>query len=319
MQNSQHLPGLSAFAAGANVLITGSSGHLGRHVSATLAKRGFAIRPFDCRATGTARGDVRDRLAVQQALQGVAGIIHLAAVSRVDDAERQPDLCHTVNVVGTSEILQAASSQSRKPWVLFVSSREVLGHVPSTMPATELSPPAPRNAYARSKLEGEQLVQAAQRQGLRACIVRLSNVFGSPLDRPERVIPTFVRQAIAGQPLVVRGPRRALDFVHVDDVSAALAQVANALHQGRQMPEILHVVSGESWPLGDLAAQVVATARSPSAIVADAAEGHEIEGFHGSHDLATRILGWRPQVSLVAGLRQLITEPYQPLTVQGQL
>ena len=301
------------------VLVTGSAGHLGRHVSTRLPSYGFAVHGFDCLATGAASGDVRDLAAVSRAVQGVAGIIHLAAVSRVDDAERDPDHCHAVNVLGTAHVVQAARLQSPSPWVLFVSSREVLGHVPSSMPATELSPPAPLNAYARSKLEGEQLVRGAQRQGLRACIVRLSNVFGSPLDRPERVIPTFVRQAIAGQPLVVRGPRRALDFVHVDDVSAALAQVVDALHHGCQMPEVLHVVSGESWPLGELAAQVVATARSPSAIVADAAEGHEIEGFHGNHDLATQVLGWRPQISLSAGLRRLITHPYQPLTVQVHL
>ena len=304
---------------GDRVLVTGSSGHLGTHFCRALTHLGFSVRPFDLRGTGAASGDVRDLAAVSRAVQGVAGIIHLAAVSRVDDAERDPDLCHAVNVLGTAHVVQAARLQSPSPWVLFVSSREVLGHVPSTMPATELSLPAPLNTYARSKHDGEQLVQGARREGLRACIVRLSNVFGSPLDRPERVIPTFVRQAIAGQPLVVRGPRRAFDFVHVDDVSAALAQVADALHRGRQMPEILHVVSGESWPLGELAAQVVATARSPSAIVADTAEGHEIEGFHGSHDLATRILGWRPQVSLVAGLRHLVTDPYQPPTVQGQL
>lgn len=298
------------------VLVTGSAGHLGRHVSTRLPSCGFAVRPFDCIATDAARGDVRDLAAVSRAVQGVVGIIHLAAVSRVDDTERDPGLCHAVNVLGTAHVVQAARLESPSPWVLFVSSREVLGHVPSTMPATELSLPAPLNTYARSKYDGEQLVQGARREGLRACIVRLSNVFGSQLDRPERIIPTFVRQAIAGHPLVVRGPRRAFDFVHVDDVNVALSQVADALHQGRQMPEILHVVSGESWPLGELAAQVVATARSPSAIVSSTAEGHEIEGFHGNHDLATQVLGWLPQISLSAGLRRLITQPYQPLTVQ---
>lgn len=290
----------------ATIVLTGSAGHLGRHLDAELRRRGHHVRGLDLRGAGTDRGDIRSRVAVAHACAGAAGIVHLAAVSRVDDAERDPALCHDINVRGTGVLVEAALDCSRPPWMLFVSSREVLGHVPVQRPATETSQPAPLNAYARSKLQAEQLVRAARQQGLRAGTVRLSNVFGSALDRPERVIPTFVRQALTGGPLQVRGPARAFDFLHVDDAVRGLADAADHLEALRDLPEIVHLVAGKSYTLGEVAAQVVAACGSRSRLVATGTTLHEVGSFHGTHRLATAVLGWTPQVSFEQGLYRLI-------------
>ena len=290
----------------ATILLTGSAGHIGRHLSAELRRRGHDVRGFDLRGVGIDRGDLRNSAAVAAACANVAGIIHLAAVSRVDDAERDPAACHATNVDGTATLLAGAHASVSAPWLIFVSSREVLGPVPAHRPANETSAPSPRNVYAHSKLQAEQLVHDGRQQGLRAVTFRLSNVFGSAHDRPERVMPTFVRQAILGATLHVRGPARAFDFLHVDDTVRGLADAADRMTAGIQLPHTLHLVAGISRSLGEVAQQVVAESRSCSPIVCTEPAGHEVGSFYGSGRLATEVLNWTPQITLEHGLARLV-------------
>jgi len=103
------------------------------------------------------------------------GVVHLAAVSRVIDGERDPARCWAVNVEGTRTVVEAAQSSPLRPWVIYASSREVYGQ-PSALPASEDCDRAPLNVYGRSKVAAEDLVTAS---GLAHAIVRFSNVYGA--------------------------------------------------------------------------------------------------------------------------------------------
>jgi len=176
-----------------HILVTGSCGLVGRALTQALQSDGLTVRGFDPHAIDPGeRGDVRDPKAVRAAIETCDGVIHLGAVSRVVWGERDPALCQTTNVEGSRNVLASAATSRRRPWVILASSREVYGQATS-LPVAEDAPRRPLNVYARSKVAAEDLAHAVRRDGVRAAVVRLSNVYGSAADHPDRVVPAFAR------------------------------------------------------------------------------------------------------------------------------
>jgi nucleoside-diphosphate-sugar epimerase len=288
------------------ILITGSSGLVGTSLATALAARGVDVRHFDVRAGGAAFGDVRNRDRVQKAILGCDGVIHLAAVSRVVWGERDPELCWSTNVDGLRNILQSAAVAPRRPWVVFASSREVYGQ-PDLLPANEDSLIRPVNVYGRSKVEGEGLVEAARRCGIRACTIRLSNVFGTASDHPDRVVPAFTCAAASGMELRIDGAENTFDFTHIDDVTRGLVAIAELLEDGGAAPHPIHFVSGRPTTLGELAEMAIRIAATCATIRHAPARDFDVGRFFGDPRRAESLLGWRPQVTLEKGVSRLIS------------
>jgi len=290
-----------------SILVTGSSGLVGGALVSALSSIGVRVTQLDIRAMDLARGDVRDRERVFQAMAGVDGVVHLAAVSRVIWGEQDPDQCWSTNVGGLRNVLDLAAGSSAPPWVIFASSREVYGQ-PDQLPADEDSPRQPVNVYGRTKVEGEQLVVAAQRRGVRACTIRLSNVFGSTNDHEDRVVPAFARGALLGRELRVDGADNTFDFTHIDDVTRGIMSLAERLGRSVELPPPIHFVSGVPTTLGELARAAIRIAGSNSRIRTAPPREFDVARFVGSPARAEEWLGWRPHVSLEAGLTRLIHE-----------
>ena len=98
------------------ILVTGSQGLIGSRLVRTLSNEGVDVTGLDLRAPRP--GDILDPQDVEQAVREVDGIIHLAAVSRVLDGERDPDKCWATNVEGTQHLLDAAARSERAPWLI---------------------------------------------------------------------------------------------------------------------------------------------------------------------------------------------------------
>lgn len=287
------------------ILITGSSGLVGTALTSALLAEGADVVRLDIRARGEARGDVRDRARVDEAVAGVDGIVHLAAVSRVVWGERDPELCWATNVGGLRNLIEAAAQSPRMPWLIFASSREVYGQ-PEALPATEDAPLRPVNVYGRSKAEGELLVAEAQRVGVRACTIRLSNVFGSTFDHADRVVPAFARAAAFGEELRVDGLDHTFDFTHIDDVVRGVVALIKLLAAGDPPPPPIHFVSGRPTTLGELANLAARLGVSGSAIRTAAPRDFDVARFFGDPSRARALLGWQPLVRLEDGLTRLV-------------
>jgi UDP-glucose 4-epimerase len=290
-----------------HVLVTGSSGLVGRALRVALVSRGFEVSELDIRTSGPSHGDVRDPDRVRRAVNGCDGVVHLAAVSRVIWAEQDPQLCMSTNVPGLRNVLHCISENPRRPWLVFASSREVYGQ-PSRLPASEDCPLQPINVYGRSKVEGEKLVDAARRDGLRAAIVRLSNVFGCARDYPDRVVPAFARAVVEGSPLRVDGAGNTFDFTHIDDVTRGLVALVELLCAGEAAPPPIHFVTGSPTTLGELADLATSIAGHASAIHVAPPRSFDVGRFYGDPARASSLLGWTPQVALEQGLSQLIED-----------
>lgn len=284
----------------ARILVTGSAGLIGRALVAAIAADGF-----DLRARGRDRGDVRDPVSVRRAVEGCEGVVHLAAISRVVWAERDPAGCWATNVGGLRNVLAAALDAPRPPWVIFASSREIYGR-PARLPADEDCPAAPINVYGRAKLEGERLVEAARREGLRAAVVRLSNVYGAPGDHADRVVPAFARAALAGRPLRVEGADHVFDFTHIDDVVRGILAVVGRLRDAGDGPPPIHLVTGVGTRLADLARLAVARGQPGARLQIALERDFDVARFVGDPTRARAILGWRARIGVREGLARMM-------------
>ena len=289
------------------ILVTGASGLVGSAVVDALLAGGHTIRELDIRSKDPqARADIRDISHVRQAIADCDGIVHLAAVSRVITAETDPELCWSTNVDALGGVLNAALSAPRRPWFVFASSREVYGQA-SMLPADEDCPLAPVNIYGRSKVAGESLVKAARERGLRACIIRLSNVFGSVHDHKDRVIPAFLRAALEGRPLRVDGDANTFDFTHIGDVTRGIVSLTRHVRAGG-MPPPIHFVGGVATTLGQAARMAIDVAGSNSPIHHAPPRDFDVARFVGNPARAKSLLSWEPQTSFRAGLELFADE-----------
>ncbi|MDE0702406.1 MAG: NAD(P)-dependent oxidoreductase [Rhodospirillaceae bacterium] len=309
MSRGGDAPGFSPVASDRmndRILVTGSEGLVGRVLRQSLAARGSEIVGLDLRGSGCERGDVRDGRQVCDAIAGCRGIVHLAAVSRVVWAERAPDICRDTNIGGLRCVLEAALDQPACPWFLFASSREVYGQ-PGHLPATEDTPLSPVNVYGRSKVEGERLVEEARASGLRTATVRLSNVYGSILDHPDRVVPAFAHAAVEGRAIRIDGAECIFDFTHIEDTVRGMVAVMERLDAGETLPP-LHLLTGEPTTLRELAAMATACAGKRLPIVEAPPRPFDVSRFHGDPSRAREFLGWEPRVGLRDGFGRLVRD-----------
>ncbi len=292
---------------GKPVLVTGSCGLIGVALLDMLQKQGISVKGFDILETGPAFGDIRDADAVEQAVRGCSGVVHLAAISRVIYGEMNPELCQDVNLKGIHNVIHAILRQKERPWLIFSSSREVYGNVP-VLPVSETQPLAPINLYGETKAQSEVAVtEAVRSEGLQAAILRFSNVFGGTNDYHDRVVPAFILAALAGSPLRVDGGENTFDFTYLNEVLRGILMTMKFLWHQEISLEPVHFVTGRPTTLLELAHMILDLTSSHSDIVMANPRQYDVGRFYGSPERAERILGWRHETALETGLLNLIS------------
>ncbi len=283
------------------VMVTGSAGLVGAVLCESLRKAGHTPVPFDVRTDPSQ--DIRDPLAVASAARGCDGVMHLAAVSRVAWGEADPTLCDDINVGGTEAVIDGCFRLAQRPFLIFASSREVYGN-PVRFPVRETDTIAPVNTYGRSKAEGERLIGLAARRGLRTGIVRLSNVYGTVNDHPDRAVPALLWRALQGDTLEITGENMFFDFVHSDDSADGLLRAAAAIAGGRILPP-LHIATGVATTLKDLATAAVRLAGNGAPILVRESRSFDVSGFQGDPGMTAAALDLGKATPLDDGLKHL--------------
>jgi nucleoside-diphosphate-sugar epimerase len=314
------------------VLVTGASGLLGGAVAAAVLAAGHEVRTLQRRPSGVAGADdvlgsVTDASAVARAVDGVEGIVHLAAkVSLAGD----PAEFDEVNVVGTVRLLQAALAAGAGRFV-YVSSPSV-AHSGSSIVGDDALPADPllaRGDYARTKATAELAALAADSAELAVVAVRPHLVWG-PGDT--QLVARIVDRASRGRlPLLGHGAAL-IDTTYVDNAASAIAAAlerAPAVHGNSYV-----VTNGEPRPVAELLAGMCAAAgvRAPNwSVPAAVARGagslieavwrvrpgadeppmtrflaEQLSTAHWFDQRRTRAdLQWEPAVSLDEGFRRL--------------
>jgi UDP-glucose 4-epimerase len=312
------------------ILITGGAGFIGSHLADAYLQRGDEVYVLDDLSTGSIRNiehlktnpgfhytidTVQNQPVTAELIDQCDAVVHLAAAVGVKLIVESPVRTIETNVHGTEVVLALANKKKKK--VLIASTSEVYGlsaEIPFredgnlVMGATTKG----RWSYACSKAIDEFLALAYWRERkLPTVIVRLFNTVGPrQTGQYGMVIPTFVKQALAGRPITVYGDgKQSRCFGYVGDVVGTLVKLVD---HDEAVGQVFNIGSNEEISIVDLAQRVKELTHSNSEIVfVPYNEAYE-EGFE---DMPRRIpdttkvnalVGFRPKMSLDGILQSVI-------------
>jgi dTDP-glucose 4,6-dehydratase len=298
-------------------VVTGGAGFLGSHLCDALVRDGSRVVCVDNLETGSLqnvehlRGDqfafVNHDITGHLEVEGPVDVVfHLASPASPIDYLRLPLQTLKVGSHGTHNALGLAKWKRAR--FLLASTSEVYGD-PLIHPQPEtywgnVNPIGPRGVYDEAKRYAEALTMAYHRQqGVDTCIVRIFNTYG-PRMRPHdgRAIPTFVRQALANEPLTVFGDgSQTRSFCYVDDLIRGLIALSKS---GEHLP--VNIGNPAEYTLLELAQKVVEVTGTKSEIVFEALPVDDPKVRQPDITRAQQLLGWEPQVGLEEGLRRML-------------
>lgn len=284
---------------------------IGTHLRKEFQRHGHHVETLDLNSEDldgnpiTYVGDVTNIQAMGLPKKKYDGIIHLAAVSRVIDAELNKEECTRVNIGGTREVLNFSKENNVK-WFIFGSSREVYGEPPS-LPVSELDGVAPINHYGIVKVKGEAMVEDfCSHHGMAFSNLRFSNVYGHPGDHETRLINAFLFRAIRSEPLEIHGGGQVFDFTHVEDTANAILKAAIFLSEARSSLPPMHILPGVPVAIEDLASLVLDLTSSESEVTFTPGRDYDVEHFYGDASRLREFLNFECEIDLESGLRQSI-------------
>jgi UDP-glucose 4-epimerase len=328
-------------------LVTGGCGFVGRNLCAFLTRTrpGDRIRILDDFSSATLdglraavpgaeigaaggsewrdvvtvlEGDVRDRAAVEGAMEGADIVVHLAANTGVQPSIDTPLEDCARNVTGTVVPLDVARGRGLRCFI-FASSGAPAGE--TTPPIREDIVPRPISPYGASKLAGEAYCSAfAHAFDVPAVALRFSNVYGPHSGHKGSVVARFIRDALAGRPLTVYGDGlQTRDFIHVHDLVAAIAAFATTGEEVRG--EVFQVATGVETSVTELLDHVRAALASCG--VEDVEVRHEParagdmrRNYSDITKIRTRI-GWAPRITLATGIPETVRSEVERAAVGG--
>lgn len=304
------------------VLITGGAGLIGSHIADVVAReepqeilildnfvRGRRENLHQAASTGRVRiieGDIRDRALLARVMDGVDVVFHQAAI-RITQCAEEPRLAFDVLAGGTFDVLEAAIKASVSK-VVAASSASVLG-LAERFPTTEDHHPYNnRTIYGAAKVFNEGLLRSfTEMYGLNYVALRYFNVYGPRMDVHgvyTEVLIRWMERIAAGRPPIILGDgTQTLDFVHVRDIARANLLAAKS----GVTDEVFNVASGTETSLKDLAqllARIMGSSIEPQ--YEPARKVNAVTRRLADMRKAERLLGFKTEISLEEGLRELI-------------
>ncbi len=323
------------------ILVTGSSGRVGRAVVAALRAQGRTVRGFDLRPSRTGGeevvGSLEDAQALSDATNGVSAVLHLGAFMSWAPADR--DRMFAVNVEGTRLLLDAAAAAGVRRFV-FASSGEVYPeNRPEFLPVTEDHPLRPNSPYGLTKLLGEELVQFHQRAGrMETVILRFSHTqdatelldeesfFSGPrfFLRPRilqqqnfgnTAVAELLRSRDIGEPshILARNENGRPFRMHITDTRDMVAGILLALDHPDAAGGIFNLGADEPADFSDVLPKMAALTGLPIVTVDFPGDGVY---YHTSNKRIRNTLGFEPQWTMDRMLEEAAAARRQRLATE---
>jgi UDP-glucose 4-epimerase len=296
---------------GTQVVVTGGSGFIGSHVVDALRDAGCAVTVVDHRVkphrsdVGFEDVDLLDLSSVIAATRGAEQVFHLAAVSNVNHAFKYPVYSTALNVMGTTNVLEAARINGVRR-VHLASTVWVYNGAPDGAPADETVPFHLHGAghiYTSTKMACEMLCHNYRElYSLPFTVLRYGIPYG-PRMREELLIPVFLRKALRGEPLSVSGNGdQYRNFVYVRDLADAHVLAMSERAAG----ETYNLEGARKVSVLDVAEQIRALVGEHVRIEFTPARAGDFGGKDVSAEKARRELGWTPSVDFEDGLKRTV-------------
>ncbi|MFQ5614228.1 MAG: NAD-dependent epimerase/dehydratase family protein, partial [Anaerolineae bacterium] len=242
--------------------MTGGAGFIGANLVRLLLDAGHRVRVLDNFSAGRREylagldleileEDIINPEAVAQAVDGVEGVVHLAAQTGVPGSLQDPHHDCEVNVLGTLNLLEACRRAKVKRFV-FASSNAPLGRQPP--PATEDKAPLPISPYGASKLAGEGYCLAYHGSwGLGTVVLRFANIYGPYSGHKNSVVARFFKDILARGQISIDGDgQQTRDFIYVGDLCRAVELALASEISG----EVFQIATGVETSIVHLAEMV---------------------------------------------------------------
>ena len=305
------------------VLVTGGAGFIGSHLSAALVTLGARVLVIDDLSGGDAsnlrtvpavhfvRGTILDPDLLAKLTAGCDLVFHQAALGSVPASISRPRRYFEVNVIGTSNVLEAARTAGVRR-VMFAASSSAYGDS-ETLPKIETLATLPKSPYAATKVAGEALCRAyAASLGLDTAPLRYFNVFGPRQNANSAyaaVIAAFAAALRAGKaPTIYGDGTQSRDFTFVDNVvHANLLAARNVKPIGG---EPINIACGVRITVAELATAMARQLGRADLLPVYAPE-RTGDVLHSQADLgrAKSVLGYEPIVDFARGLETTLTPP----------
>jgi dTDP-glucose 4,6-dehydratase len=299
-------------------VVTGGAGFLGSHLCERLLLEGWEVVCLDSFLTGNSNnlaevvGHDRFRLEHYDVtnylfIEGdVDWILHFASPASPIDYLDHP--IHTLKVGGIGTLRALGLAKAKRAGFFLASTSEVYGD-PLVHPQPEaywgnVNPIGPRGVYDEAKRYAEAMTMAYHRtHGIPVRIVRIFNTFGRRMREADgRAVPTFIKQALVGRPLTVHGEgSQTRSLCYVDDLIEGIWRLLNSEATGP-----MNIGNPQEIKILDLARMIIDAADSRSEITFVDRPVDDPEVRCPDISLASKTLGWSPEVSLDEGLRRTI-------------
>jgi NAD dependent epimerase/dehydratase len=307
-----------------NVLITGSDGFIGSHLTEELINKGCNVRAFvyynsfsswgwldnldkeKLSQIEVVAGDIRDRGSVAKAMEGIDVVFHLAALIGIPYSYDSPESYVGTNITGTLNVLEEARRMGSER-VIVTSTSEVYGTA-QYVPIDEKHPFQGQSPYSATKIGGDRMAESYFRSfNVPVTIARPFNTYG-PRQSARAIIPTIISQLCNGSDKISLGslsPTR--DLVYVKDTARGFISLAE---NDNTIGEEINIATQDEIPIGDLAQKLINAIRPAATIISDEQrvrpEKSEVERLLGSNEKIKALTGWAPEWSLDDGLAATI-------------
>lgn len=306
------------------VLVTGADGFIGSHLTESLLEKGYEVKAFTMYNSFNTwgwldtfpkqkldqieifSGDVRDPNGVKEAMKGVDGVFHLAALIAIPFSYHSPDSYVDTNIKGTLNVLQAARALETER-ILVTSTSEVYGTA-QYVPIDEKHPYQGQSPYSATKIGADRLTESFYRSfNLPVSIVRPFNTYG-PRQSARAVIPTIISQLLSGRDEVKLGsltPTR--DFNYVKDTAAGFIAIAES---DKTVGEEINIATQQEISIGDLANEIISQINPNAKIICDEQrlrpEKSEVNRLLGCNEKIKRLTNWEPKYTFAQGIEETI-------------
>ena len=299
------------------VVITGVAGFISSNLAKAHLEAGDQVVGVDNFSTGSRSNlDSHDSLeliesgvseSIAKLPADVQLVYHFASPASPEKYMAMAMNTMEVNTTGTLSLLQYCLRTGAR--FVFASTSEIYGD-PLISPQTEeywgnVNPIGPRSVYDEAKRFGETLVAHFQREHkANAGIIRIFNTYGPNMDPFDgRVVSTFIRQALANEPLTVYGDgSQTRSFCFIDDLIRGIVSMGLSNQQGP-----INLGNPEERNLLDLAAIVLRVTNSTSELVFEPLPEDDPKRRCPDISKAISLLKWTPEIAIEEGLTRTAT------------